>query len=110
MFMSSLVNVKNIPEFRNVHLISPNKCVNSFDLRASAIIYVRNDANYKYLMVFNNVANKYKHPGGHVYVNESLLDALKRELQEEIGFRIDITKIDINNVIFDAVLKMIRIL
>lgn len=86
-------------EFRKNTFISDNWTVKSFSLRASALIIVGN----KYLMVLNEGANKYKHPGGHMHINESLADGLKRELEEEIGLKINTA--DPEKVFFDSVFK-----
>lgn len=86
-------------EFRKNRFITNNGSVKSFSLRASAVIKVGD----RYLMVLNEVANKYKHPGGHLHLNESLFEGLKRELMEEIGLVID--KVDYEKVLFDSVLK-----
>lgn len=86
-------------EFRKNSFISKNNTVGSFSLRASAII----DTGNKYLMVFNEGAEKYKHPGGHIYLNESLVSGLKRELKEEIGLKIE--EVDTEKVFFDSIVK-----
>lgn len=86
-------------EFRKNIFISDNGLVNSFSLRASAIIQVDDS----YLMVLNTGANKYKHPGGHINLNESLLEGLKRELNEEIGLEIE--EADTESVFFDSILR-----
>lgn len=86
-------------EFRKNTFISDNGTVRSFSLRASALIIVGN----KYLMVLNEGAKKYKHPGGHMHINESIEEGLKRELMEEIGLKINTTKPE--NVFFDSVFK-----
>lgn len=86
-------------EFRNNIFISDNGSVDSFSLRASAIVRVDDS----YLMVLNIGANKYKHPGGHINLNESLLEGLKRELIEEIGLEIE--EADTESVFFDSILK-----
>lgn len=86
-------------ELRKNRFITNNGSVKSFSLRASAVIKVGD----RYLMVLNEVANKYKHPGGHLHLNESLFEGLKRELMEEIGLVID--KVDYEKVLFDSVLK-----
>jgi 8-oxo-dGTP pyrophosphatase MutT (NUDIX family) len=54
-------------------------------------------------MVLNEGASKYKHPGGHINLSESLLDGLKRELKEEIGLEID--DADPERLFFDVVFK-----
>jgi len=86
-------------EFRKNIFISEDNILKSFSLRASAIIQV----NDKYLMVLNEGANKYKHPGGHINLSESLLDGLKRELKEEIG--LEIKDADPEKIFFDKVFK-----
>jgi ADP-ribose pyrophosphatase YjhB (NUDIX family) len=86
-------------EFRVNKFISNNNTLKSFSLRASTIIQV----NDKYLMVLNEGANKYKHPGGHINLCESLLDGLKRELKEETGLEIE--KADTETIFFDTVFK-----
>lgn len=86
-------------EFRKNTFISDNGTVKSFSLRASALIIVGN----KYLMVLNEGANKYKHPGGHMHISESLVDGLKRELKEEIG--LEINTADPEKVFFDSIFK-----
>jgi len=86
-------------EFRKNIFISNNGTLKSFSLRASAIVHVDN----QYLMTLNEGANKYKHPGGHVHLNESLIEGLKRELEEETGFKIE--DVDTETVFFDAIFK-----
>jgi ADP-ribose pyrophosphatase YjhB (NUDIX family) len=86
-------------EFRKNIFISNNNILNSFSLRASAIVQVGD----KYLMVLNEGANKYKHPGGHINLSESLLEGLKRELKEEIGLEIE--DADPEKIFFDVVFK-----
>jgi len=86
-------------EFRKNLFITNNNVLKSFSLRASAIIQVDNN----YLMVLNEGANKYKHPGGHIYINESLAEGLKRELEEEIGLKTE--DFDTQDIFFDAVIK-----
>jgi ADP-ribose pyrophosphatase YjhB (NUDIX family) len=54
-------------------------------------------------MVLNEGANKYKHPGGHINLSESLLEGLKRELKEEIG--LEIGDADPEKIFFDVVFK-----
>lgn len=71
----------------------------SFSLRASTIVQVED----KYLMVLNEGASKYKHPGGHINLSESLLEGLKRELKEEIG--LEIKDADTEKIFFDTVFK-----
>lgn len=86
-------------EFRKNIFISNNGTVNSFSLRASSLIIVGD----KYLMVLNEGANKYKHPGGHMHINESLVEGLKRELEEEIGLKVETA--DPEKVFFDCLFK-----
>ncbi len=86
-------------EFRKNIFISNNDTVLSFSLRASAIVEVED----KYLMVLNEGAKKYKHPGGHIYLSESLVEGLKRELMEEIGLKIE--EADVEKVFFDNIFK-----
>jgi ADP-ribose pyrophosphatase YjhB (NUDIX family) len=86
-------------EFRKNIFISDNNILKSFSLRASAIVQVGD----KYLMVLNEGANKYKHPGGHINLSESLLEGLKRELKEEIGLEIE--DADPEKIFFDVVFK-----
>jgi ADP-ribose pyrophosphatase YjhB (NUDIX family) len=86
-------------EFRKNIFISNNNILKSFSLRASAIVQVDD----KYLMVLNEGANKYKHPGGHINLSESLLEGLKRELKEEIGLEIE--DADPEKIFFDVVFK-----
>ncbi|HRI05690.1 MAG TPA: NUDIX hydrolase [Candidatus Dojkabacteria bacterium] len=86
-------------EFRKNTFISDNGTVKSFSLRASALIVVGN----KYLMVLNEGAKKYKHPGGHVHINESLLEGLKRELKEEVGLKIETANTE--ELFFDSLFK-----
>lgn len=88
-------------EFRRNPFISKNGSVTSFSLRTSAIIMV----GEKYLMVLNKGANKYKHPGGHLNINESLQEGLKRELKEEIGLDVNIEDVDLDKTFFDSVLR-----
>lgn len=54
-------------------------------------------------MVLNEGASKYKHPGGHINLSESLLEGLKRELKEEIG--LEIKDADTEKIFFDTVFK-----
>jgi ADP-ribose pyrophosphatase YjhB (NUDIX family) len=86
-------------EFRKNIFISDNNILKSFSLRASTIVQVDD----KYLMVLNEGANKYKHPGGHINLSESLLEGLKRELKEEIGLEIE--DADPEKIFFDVVVK-----
>lgn len=86
-------------EFRKNIFISNNNTLKSFSLRASAIVQVDD----KYLMVLNEGASKYKHPGGHINLRESLLEGLKRELKEEIGLEIEAA--DPEKIFFDVVFK-----
>lgn len=86
-------------EFRKNIFISEDNTLKSFSLRASAIVQVGD----KYLMVLNEGASKYKHPGGHINLKESLLDGLKRELKEEIGLEIE--NADPEKIFFDVVFK-----
>lgn len=86
-------------EFRKNIFISNNDTVQSFSLRASTIVQVED----KYLMVLNEGASKYKHPGGHINLCESLLEGLKRELKEEIGLEIE--GADPEKIFFDVVFK-----
>jgi ADP-ribose pyrophosphatase YjhB (NUDIX family) len=86
-------------EFRKNIFISDNNILKSFSLRASTIVQVDD----KYLMVLNEGANKYKHPGGHINLSESLLEGLKRELKEEIGLEIE--DADPEKIFFDVVFK-----
>ena len=86
-------------EFRRNTFISNNNTLKSFSLRASTIVQVDD----KYLMVLNEGASKYKHPGGHINLNESLLEGLKRELKEEIGLKIE--DADTEEIFFDVVFK-----
>ena len=86
-------------EFRKNIFISNNDILKSFSLRASTLVQVED----KYLMVLNEGASKYKHPGGHINLNESLLEGLKRELKEEIG--LEIQDADPEKIFFDVVFK-----
>ncbi len=86
-------------EYRKNIFISNNDTVQSFSLRASTIVQVED----KYLMVLNEGASKYKHPGGHINLSESLLEGLKRELKEEIG--LEIQDADPEKIFFDVVFK-----
>lgn len=86
-------------EFRKNIFITNNDTIKSFSLRASTIVQVED----KYLMVLNEGASKYKHPGGHINLNESLLEGLKRELKEEIG--LEIQDADPEKIFFDVVFK-----
>lgn len=86
-------------EFRKNIFISNNDTLKSFSLRASTLIQVED----KYLMVLNEGASKYKHPGGHINLCESLLEGLKRELKEEIGLEIE--NADPEKIFFDVVFK-----
>jgi len=86
-------------EFRKNIFISNNDTLKSFSLRASTLIQVED----KYLMVLNEGASKYKHPGGHINLCESLLEGLKRELKEEIG--LETQDADPEKIFFDVVFK-----
>jgi len=86
-------------EFRKNIFISNDNTLKSFSLRASVIIQVDD----KYLMVLNEGAQKYKHPGGHIYLSESLEEGLKRELAEEIGLKIE--TVDTEKIFFDSIFK-----
>lgn len=86
-------------EFRKNIFISNNDILKSFSLRASTLVQVED----KYLMVLNEGASKYKHPGGHINLCESLLEGLKRELREEIG--LEIQDADPEKIFFDVVFK-----
>ncbi len=86
-------------EFRKNIFISHNDTLQSFSLRASTIIQIDD----RYLMVLNEGANKYKHPGGHINLSESLLEGLKRELKEEIG--LEIVDADTEEIFFDTMFK-----
>ena len=84
-------------EFRKNIFISNNDTLKSFSLRASTLIQVED----KYLMVLNEGASKYKHPGGHINLCESVLEGLKRELKEEIG--LETQDADPEKIFFDVV-------
>jgi ADP-ribose pyrophosphatase YjhB (NUDIX family) len=86
-------------EFRKNLFIRDNYVLKSFSLRASTLVQVED----RYLMVLNEGANKYKHPGGHINLCESLLEGLKRELKEEIG--LEIQNADPKKIFFDVVFK-----
>ena len=86
-------------EFRKNIFINNNDVLKSFSLRASTLVQVED----MYLMVLNEGASKYKHPGGHINLSESLLEGLKRELKEEIG--LEIQDADPENIFFDVVFK-----
>lgn len=86
-------------EFRKNIFISNNDTLKSFSLRASTLVQVED----KYLMVLNEGASKYKHPGGHINLCESLLEGLKRELKEEIG--LETQDADPEKIFFDVVFK-----
>lgn len=86
-------------EFRKNIFISDNDVLKSFSLRASAIVQVED----KYLMVLNEGASKYKHPGGHINLSESLLEGLKREIKEEVGLEIEDANTE--EIFFDVVFK-----
>jgi len=86
-------------EFRKNIFISNNDTLKSFSLRASTLIQVED----KYLMVLNEGASKYKHPGGHINLCESVLEGLKRELKEEIG--LETQDADPEKIFFDVVFK-----
>lgn len=68
-------------EFKRVKFINPSNSIESFSLRAAAIITIDD----KFLLVRNEGEKKYKLPGGHLDIDESLSAGLKRELAEEIG-------------------------
>lgn len=69
------INLKRVP------FINPSEDIKSFSFRAAAIMHFQG----KYLMVVNENDTKYKHPGGHLESNESLIEGLKREIKEETG-------------------------
>ncbi len=68
-------------DLKRQQFINPSEDIISFSLRAAAIIR----AGDKFLLVQNEGETKYKHPGGHIQTNESLVEGLKRELREEVG-------------------------
>ena len=68
-------------ELRKCEFINETNKIKSFSLRASALVRYKD----KYILVLNEGQMLYKHPGGHVISSESLINALKRELKEEIG-------------------------
>jgi len=86
-------------EFRKNIFISNNDTLKSFSLRASTLIQVED----KYLMVLNEGASKYKHPGAHINLCVSVLEGLKRELKEEIG--LETQDADPEKIFFDVVFK-----
>jgi len=86
------IELKKVPFINEVQ-----KGIKSFSLRASALVKYQN----KYVMALNEGQKLYKHPGGHVNIDESILDALKREIKEEIG--LFISSISENQPFFDYV-------
>lgn len=85
------LNLKKVP------FINPGEEVKSFSLRAAAIMYFQD----RYLMVINEDDTKYKHPGGHLDSNESLIEGLKREVREETG--LEIVNLSNSEMFFDYV-------
>jgi 8-oxo-dGTP pyrophosphatase MutT (NUDIX family) len=55
----------------------------------------------KYLMVVNENDTRFKHPGGHVNTDESLTDAMIREVKEETGY--DLKNEDVGSIVFDQI-------
>lgn len=80
-------------EIKNIKFINKGTITN-FSLRSAGILKTGD----KYLLVKNEGKEKFKLPGGHLQISESFIDALKRELKEEINLEIDI---DHNNYFFD---------
>lgn len=58
-------------------------------LRVAAVIENEN----KFLMILDKKHDFWKFPGGKVMVGESIFDALKREVKEEIGIEINPLKL-----------------
>lgn len=56
-----------------------------FEICARAIIV----QNHKLLVCKNKARNYYFFPGGHIEFGETAKDALKRELKEELGLKIE---------------------
>lgn len=71
-------------ELKRLKFINEGDSFESFSLRASALVRYLD----KYVMVLNEGQKLYKHPGGHVNIDESIIDALQREIKEEIGLLI----------------------
>ncbi|MBN2300203.1 MAG: NUDIX domain-containing protein [Acholeplasmataceae bacterium] len=61
-------------------LVSKGKIKDRFTVRA----IIKNQKN-ELLMVYSNLFDDYTFPGGGINPNESQIDALQRELKEEIG-------------------------
>ena len=68
-------------DIKKIPFINTIDDVSSFSLRMALIIA----SDTKILMARNEGKEKYKHVGGHVKLSESLYQALKREVTEEIG-------------------------
>lgn len=85
------INLKRVP------FINPSENIKSFSLRAAAIMSYEG----KYLMVINENDTKYKHPGGHLDSNESLIEGLIREVKEETG--LDLIELNDSELFFDYV-------
>ena len=81
-------------ELKRVPFFNANDSVKLFSLRVAMLVKVSD----KYLMVVNENDTLYKHPGGHVNSEESLKDAIIREVKEEIGF--ELKNNDISSVLF----------
>jgi ADP-ribose pyrophosphatase YjhB (NUDIX family) len=62
------------------------------------LLYIHND---KILLVKHSYSNQWYLPGGQVKVNESIEDALKREITEELGVAIP-DKLPIFGIYFNA--------
>jgi 8-oxo-dGTP pyrophosphatase MutT (NUDIX family) len=92
-------------ELKRVPFFNTNDFAKSFSLRVAMLVQVSD----KYLMVVNENDTRYKHPGGHVNSEESLTDAIIREVMEETGidlknddlipFKYDLVNIDGNLMI-----------
>lgn len=72
-------------EFKKVPFINPSN-LTQFSLRAAVIIEI----DQKFVLVKNEGKDKYKLPGGHLNVNESFADGLRRELKEELGIDLNV--------------------
>ena len=64
--------------------------IDEISIRARGLII---NSNNEILMCYSNGLTHYEYPGGHLEENETLLDGLKREVEEETGIIIDETEI-----------------
>ncbi len=92
-------------ELKRVPFFNSNDFNKSFSLRVAMLVQVSD----KYLMIVNENDTRFKHPGGHVNSEESLIEAIIREVMEETGidlknddlipFKYDLVNIDGNLMI-----------